>query len=121
VRFFATLNAVNFNGTTTGDQPNTATPLTVNEASSAGIGSARPPALALYPNPAADKLHLKLIDGGKPVAVTIRDLNGRPVLSEAAIIIQDEAVVNVSALSPGIYLVVASQGERQYAASFVRK
>lgn len=83
VTFFLTLNAVNGNNSTSGDQPNNIT-ATINEIP-AGIteidGSIH---VAAYPNPATDYVNLRMSDvAAGTYAVTVFDLNGKKIVTES--------------------------------------
>ena len=104
VRFFAALNAVNFNGGEGGDQPNVTTfDLPENATGITTVG--KDAALNIYPNPAANTVHIRMngaVAGSYYAA--IHNLAGQAIWSE--MITPDnnrEAAVNVSAFAPGMY------------------
>ena len=120
VRFYATLNAVNANGATDGDQPNTAPFLEVAEAPSAGIPATGTTALRIHPNPASREMAVQgLVDG--PAALHVWDMSGRIVLSKNAESRQGTVHLDISSLSPGRYYLMAAQGGSPVVAPFVKQ
>ena len=73
--------------------------------------------IALFPNPVNDVLNIKLsksLEGGR---VTIYDLTGREVLLSEV----KEGQVNVSALRPGIHMVVVQKDRLRHSSRFEKK
>jgi len=66
------------------------------------------PALAIYPNPAADYVWVTLPQGG-PLTVSLRDLLGRQVLAPVVLAAQQPLRLPAS-LAAGIYLLEVQQG-----------
>ncbi len=121
VRFYATFNAVNGNTTSSGDQPNNLPTYDLDEAASAtGVATVKPGALAVYPNPATDALHLKLSGTGSCL-VRIFDITGGSIAVESAAVVNGEASVGVAALKPGNYYILAEQGGIRYGALFQKQ
>jgi hypothetical protein len=75
------------------------------------IGAESRPALALYPNPAHDQLHLLMtgVPADADMQVRIYDLRGREVLA-AALRSGSRHTLDIHGLSPGVYLVKAQSG-----------
>jgi hypothetical protein len=63
-------------------------------------GAEAAPQVAVYPNPASDRLVLEA-EGDLPVQATLMDLGGREILSSSFL---HTATLDVSRLSPGQYL-----------------
>ena len=103
VRFYATLNAVNNNGASSGDQPNTASPLDFPESSGTGVADVKALQLRVYPNPTATALHIALPAGaGKIERVAVMDVTGR-IAPMAVAQVQDGLLLDVHALAAGNY------------------
>lgn len=76
----------------------------------------RDEALSLYPNPANDYLHLS-VQAGHSTNVSITNTLGEVVSSSALM----DAVIDVSALLPGVYFVRLEQGGKCFQARFVKQ
>lgn len=74
-------------------------------------------ALLVYPNPAETHLMLRTFSGVKPSRFTIVNATGVEV---AAGMVSAKGI-NVSALSPGMYTLLVSDGKRQVTTRFVKK
>jgi len=116
IRFYAMLNAVNYDGTNSGDMPNQGI-LTV-PAANAGVSNQQPASLLVYPNPAVNVLHMKLAKAGEKAIIKVWDMSGRLVLTRET---DREAMIDVSSLRNGYYLILATEGEHQYLAPFAKE
>jgi hypothetical protein len=67
-------------------------------------------AVALYPNPASDVVTLELTETSARAQVAVLDLQGRILLQKEAVGV---STLEVSALTPGIYLVRVQADGRQ--------
>ncbi len=121
VQFYLTLNAVNGNTTSAGDQPNTATPLLITEAPASGVGSAISRQLNIYPNPATDVLHLGLARPDAHTLVCVYDAAGRTVIAREAGVVHGELIIPTTNLNAGNYYILAQQGDQRYGAMFVKQ
>jgi len=74
--------------------------------------------LTIYPNPTRDAVRVE-IPGQlfAPMALQVYDLTGRIVLEQGAY--QSGNMLNVSALSPGLYVVKGRQGEQGFSSKLV--
>jgi hypothetical protein len=74
--------------------------------------------LTVYPNPTRDAVRVE-IPGQlfAPMALQVYDLTGRIVLEQGAY--QSGNMLNVSALSPGLYVVKGRQGEQGFSSKLV--
>lgn len=72
-----------------------------------GVGDVNDSKINIYPNPAKDQLFVDGLEAGT-AGITVTDVLGRSVLQQEIINLK---AVNVSALSPGVYLVLIRQGE----------
>lgn len=81
--------------------------------------------LKIYPNPAGENLTLTLSkgEGTSEVQIEILDLLGREVLQPQAsnITIEHQTTINITSLSPGIYIAQVKQGEKAYREKFVKQ
>jgi hypothetical protein len=64
----------------------------------------------LYPNPATDKVTLKLPEDGV-YSVQLSDINGKVVLSKASV--SSVYTFNTSHLAPGVYMLIAENRDRR--------
>jgi hypothetical protein len=104
--YFASL-AANGNGSNSGDNPLLGTRQVAFSATSAAHDLAQAINFSLYPNPAAETLHVGL-PGGARGTVQLFDANGRLHVEQA---IDGTAALDVRALPAGTYsAIVASQG-----------
>lgn len=112
--FYGTLNAVNGDNTTSGDEPNTQA-ITLNEDLSSSIGEKSILNARLYPNPCTDILQLQS-NSGIDQAI-ILDINGRQVKQLSP----NETNISVSDLTPGVYyLHLRSKGQNE-TVSFIKR
>ena len=75
---------------------------------STGLGSPDQSLLSLYPNPATTTVYLGDEWSSAPVQVQVVDALGRTVLQDQL----NQPVMDISELSPGVYFVIARQGDR---------
>lgn len=120
IRFFVAMNAVNFNGSESGDAPN-ATSAAFDENAGVGIASVRKDRMTAYPNPALDNLHLKLQGGSESCSIRVWDMAGRALMTQVIRLVNGEASLNIANLKPGNYYVLLQQGAQQYSASFLKQ
>lgn len=66
----------------------------------------------VYPNPVKDVLHISFEENNKPESIELYDLMGKKVVTERS----DLESIDMSRLSPGIYLICANfnDGEKRY-------
>lgn len=121
VRFLATLNAVNNDGGTSGDEPAAATPLDLTEGSGTNVPGVNTTAMKLYPNPAANTLQLQLPDAIVQGSFQIRDIRGSLVSGGALRIQQGLAQIDVAGLSSGAYFVQVRSAAGELVAPFVKQ
>ena len=103
VTFYGLLNAVNGNGASSGDYPNTATPLTIyeNDPSAVKPLTTAGNSISLYPNPATTSLTIQA--GEQITSLIISNTIGQKVFTGSYNVPQ--ARVDVAGLPAGIYLV----------------
>lgn len=96
---------------------------TISAVNPVGIESATAPVFSVYPNPAGHVLHLQSQHSyATPLQITIFDLNGREVLSRTWENSASSEQLNISQLTPGIYVLKIMQGtEQQYIQKLVRR
>lgn len=127
VRFFASGNAVNRDGTSDGDSPTTlSSPLTINEQSPSAIfgRTLLPAELNVYPNPVKDQLNLNIqIKESGRYFLSIHDLSGKEVQRKAIQLLEGANVeyLDVQSLASGHYTVQISDGERVAAEKILKK
>ena len=127
VRFYAAGNAVNFNGSTSGDSPTSLgdMPLTIAEKATSSIFVAKllPATIKIYPNPVRDRLNLSIqIKESGRYALRVFDLDGKELQSEFVQLLAGENMeaIAVENLPAGNYLVVLSDGERTASAKMLK-
>lgn len=113
VKFFVTLNAVNNNGQTSGDQPNNATqslqPLSI--ASLADNAD-----FVIYPNPATNTINLHFSNTTGTYTVNTFDLRGKMIASQMADVNTNnrEAHINSEKWASGLYMIqISKDGEQK--------
>lgn len=121
VRFLATLNAVNNDGGTSGDEPAAATPLDLIEGSGTNVPGVNTAALKLYPNPAVNSLQLQLPDAIAQGSFQIRDIRGSLVSGGALRIQQGQAHIDIAELSSGAYFMQVRSAGGELVAPFVKQ
>ncbi len=73
---------------------------------------------ALWPQPARDRLHLRLGSAHRPVAITVTDLLGRTVLQHPTLSVK-QTELDITVLRPGTYFLQVSDGQHTTARMFV--
>lgn len=123
VLFYASLNAVNYNGSSSGDQPNTLTnPKSLTEATTAtAISSIAPVQLSVYPNPVRDAMHVTMGKTNGSCFVQISDMSGKIVSNHEIVIANGIANIHTSGLATGNYYIKVWQDGVQYGAAFVKQ
>ncbi|WP_210516752.1 M4 family metallopeptidase [Hymenobacter terricola] len=74
--------------------------------------------LAVYPNPATDRLHLTLPDNAEPVTVTLLDARGATVTGTRY---EGNGQLNLAGLANGLYVVRVSDGTNIFTQRFVKQ
>jgi hypothetical protein len=81
--------------------------------------------VVLYPNPTGDKITVKFPSVGEPSILMIMDQKGRVLLSETVPVFANmnstTYIQDVSVLSPGMYIVLVNNGNKDYTNRFVKK
>jgi hypothetical protein len=116
VRFYAVVNAVNFNGTTSGDAPNATT--TEYDPAPVGVSNVKEQLAGIYPNPVGNTLHLQL--RGQASSARVTDLNGKLCSIPAPAGTGAEISLDVSSLSAGYYHLSVLVDGKAYSAPFVK-
>lgn len=115
VTFYVMVNAVNGNGTTSGDEPGVGMTKTFYEKTTS-IGEIKNNiASKIYPNPCTNVLSIESASNDKFMA-TVYDLNGRQVIAPS-----HENNLDVSALAAGVYLLRLNTEDGQQSATFVKQ
>lgn len=120
VKFYLTLNAVNGNTTSSGDQPNAATPLTFTEKPTS-VANIKLEGSDLYPNPTRGELILKIKDWtAGNYEVMIYGLDGKVVLQQTASLSAGIMQINAAQLAPGAYFISLNDGGKKLVGSFIK-
>lgn len=118
VRFYASGNATNGNGSSDGDAAASLTnPLVIAEkATSAAFEVALLPAeITAYPNPVEEQLHLRIqIQESGSYLLSIYDLSGKQIQQKTIQLLngENQETLNVNGLATGHYAVRLSDGKR---------
>ncbi len=118
VRFYASGNAVNDNGSSSGDAAaSLAMALMINEQTTSGAFDVAllPATINAYPNPVAEQLNLKIkMQESGRYQLSVFDLNGKELQRETVQLQngENQEVLNVSQLAAGHYAVRLSDGKR---------
>lgn len=115
VRFYASVNAVNNNFGTTGDQVVTATSA---PRFSLGISEAKLLKFEMFPNPSPTEINIQLPTGTAKANAQVFDYTGKLVQSKS--ITSTNNKVDVSSLSKGIYIVRVSADGKLGAQKFIK-
>lgn len=116
VRFYASLNAVNNNGSNGGDQVVTA----VSEISNAlSISEARLLQFEMFPNPATDVLNIQLPTGTSEAEVGVFDYTGRKV--SAKTVTTTDTQLDITNLATGMYIIRVSADDKLGAQRFIKR
>ena len=96
---------------------------TISAVNPVGIEAAGSPVFSVFPNPAGSVVHILSEQVyNAPLDVAVYDINGRLVLSSTWENSQTEQQLNISALTPGIYVLKIMQGSnQQYIQKLVRR
>jgi len=115
VRFYASVNAVNNNGSNGGDQVVTAQ----SDISNAlGISEARLLKFEMFPNPATDVVNIQLPTGTSEAEVGVFDYTGRKVSAKTVTLTDNQ--LNVSNLATGMYIIRVSAEDKLGAQRFIK-
>lgn len=115
VTFYVMVNAVNGNGTASGDEPGVGMTKTFYEKTTS-IGEIKNNiASKVYPNPCTNVLNIESASNDKFMA-TVYDLNGRQVIAPS-----HQNNIDVSALVAGVYLLRLNTEDGQQTATFVKQ
>jgi hypothetical protein len=116
VRFYASVNAVNNNGSNGGDQVITA----VSEPQNAlGISEARRLDFKMFPNPSTDVVNIQLPAGTVEATVGIFDYTGRMVSSKT--VTTSDQQVEVNNLAVGMYMIRVTSDDKIGAQRFIKQ
>jgi hypothetical protein len=116
VRFYASVNAVNNNGSNGGDQVVT----TVSEPQNAlGISEAKRLDFKMFPNPSTDVVNIQLPSGTDQAQVGIFDYTGRLVSSKT--VAASDRQVNVNNLATGMYIIRVTSEDKIGAQRFIKR
>lgn len=120
LRFYLTLNAVNGNTTSSGDQPNAALPVDFDEMST-GILSLEKEQTEIFPNPVSNNLSIRIKNGTTNWCfASIYNLQGKKISSESLHIANGMANLNVANLLPGAYFLQILTGNGRATAAFIK-
>ncbi|HYG51822.1 MAG TPA: choice-of-anchor V domain-containing protein [Flavobacteriales bacterium] len=104
VNFYACGNAVNGNGLKTGDDPTSATVLTISESPLSGIGENASPPVNVYPNPVSDFVYINPSFAGT-VQLLLTSIDGKTVNNQRDYFVPGFAsVLDVRNLPKGTYI-----------------
>lgn len=116
VKFYLTVNAVNTNGSTTGDAPNNIVVAIDEDIPSAVATLPQIEGLSLYPNPARETLKVHL-DQPTTASYTLQLLDVQGHLCQVETLsgtdLQHTVSVDVSRHPAGVYLAIVSNGQTQ--------
>jgi len=116
VRFYASVNASNNNGSNGGDQIVTA----ISEISNAlGISEARRLDFKMFPNPSSDIVNIQLPTGTSEAEVGIFDYTGRMVSSKKVTLTDQQ--VDVNNLAAGMYMIRVTSDDKIGAQRFIKQ
>ena len=118
VTFYAAVNAVNGNGSTSGDQVVTTSQSVITNGV-LGITDAKRLNFEMFPNPASENVTIQLPTNSENALVEFYDYVGRLALSKK---VSDlDKVVNVSSLSSGIYMIKVISNDKIGSQKFIKK
>lgn len=116
VTIYACFNAANGNGMATGDRLYTSK-LTLFHASTAGMGNHSDASFSVFPNPASDYLFVEPgVDGS--FGYRIIDLGGRTIIQGQT---EGTCSIDVSDLTPGIYVINAMTENGSHSCQFLKQ
>jgi hypothetical protein len=112
VSFYGALNAVNKNGSTSGDAPSPSFNMTLSENPVSVASVAKQAAIRVYPNPASDLLHVELADAASNnLSYAVFDLNGKKLIETKATATGNNQVnIPVQDLVKGVYFLRIANG-----------
>jgi hypothetical protein len=116
VKVYGVINGVNGTGTTAGDAPNTATPVTLTEASSSVAATTNAVDFKVYPNPASNFITVTAVGiGNGACAVNVYDMRGKLLSTEAVDAVNGSlnTTINSSKWAAGLYFVQISKDNQQ--------
>jgi len=122
IKIYGLVNAVNGNGSSSGDYSNyTSTPLTINEAYPLAISAISKQAdIKCYPNPAFDFINVEL-NNADAARITVYAITGALLMEQN---IDNSAAglacFNISNLMPGMYLIKVATIDGEKTATFVK-
>lgn len=116
VRFYASVNAVNNNGSNGGDQVVTTSS---NVLDALSTSDAKLLAFEMFPNPATDILNIQLPTGTTEAQVGVFDYTGRQVNSKKVTINDNQ--LDVTSLATGMYIIRVSADDKLGAQRFVKR
>ncbi len=116
VKFYLSLNAVNFNNSESGDQPNNNGGATVFNEGPTSVGDVEAiVAMTTYPNPVKDQMHIAINNASGTYNVVAYDMVGRTMYSGS--ISSAETTINTQSWTNGVYYVkVAKDGAEKVVA-----
>jgi hypothetical protein len=115
VTFYAVINAVNANGSESGDQPSIGLTKTITEKTTSINEINNNIASKIFPNPCSNMLNIEAASNAKYVA-TVYDLAGRQVLAAS-----HQSNIDVSSLSAGVYLLRLNTEDAQQTVTFIKQ
>lgn len=116
VRFYASVNAVNNNGSNGGDQVITVTSEPQNALS---ISEERLLAFKMFPNPSTDVVNIQLPSGTSQAQVGIFDYTGKLLTSKTVTSLDQQ--VDVNNLATGMYLIRVTSWDKIGAQRFIKQ
>lgn len=116
VRFYASVNAVNNNGSNGGDEVVTAMSEPVQVL---GISQTRLLEFRMFPNPSSSVVNIQLPSGTDRAVAGVYDYTGREIISRTVTTTDRE--LDVSNLASGIYIIRVTAGDKIGAQRFIRE
>ena len=116
VRFYASVNAVNNNGSNGGDQVVTAVS---NISNALGISDAERLDFKMFPNPSTDFVNIQLPAGTSEAEVGVFDYTGRLVTSKR--VTASDQKVDVNNLAIGMYMIRVTSEDKIGAQRFIKQ
>ena len=116
VRFYASVNAVNNNGSNGGDQVVTALS---DIAVALSTSEARLLQFEMFPNPATEFLNIQLPSGTSEAQVGVFDYTGRQVSSKTVTLTDNQ--LDVANLATGMYIIRVSADDKLGAQRFIKR
>jgi hypothetical protein len=91
---------------------------TTNNNGTTGIADAKSTSMVVYPNPAKDNVHITLPKNISQASFALYDLQGKVVIKKN---INNQDIVQVGNLAPGIYIYDVVAGKERYTGKIIRK